>query len=57
LSQRKSYPVSVKSESYAELVAEVKALREEIRNITTNTYKTANNTEYLETWDSKGLPN
>jgi len=57
LSQRKSYPVSVKSESYAELVAEVKALREEIRNITTNTYKTANNTEYLETWNSKGLPN
>lgn len=60
VSPRKSYPVTVKGEGNVELVAEVKALREEVasmnRNVTANTYKTANNTEYLESWDSKGLP-
>lgn len=60
ISPRKSYPATVKGESYAELIDEVKSLREEVasmnRNVTANTYKTANNTEYLETWDTQGLP-
>jgi hypothetical protein len=60
VSPRKGYPATVKGESYKELLDEVKSLREEVasmnRNVTTNTAKTANNTEYLETWDSQGLP-
>jgi hypothetical protein len=60
ISPRKGYPATVKGEGNAELIAEVKALREEVasmnRNGTANTFKTANNTEYLETWDAKGLP-
>jgi hypothetical protein len=46
--------------SMDELIAKVEALTEEVasmnRNVSANTYKTANNTEYLETWDSTGLP-
>jgi hypothetical protein len=60
ISPRKSYPATVKGESYAELLAEVKALREEVKNANSTKIsyasKIANNTEYLETWNTQGLP-
>lgn len=60
ISPRKSYPATVNGASYAELLSEVKALRREVTNsnfnLTTNTNKIANFTEYLEQWNSEGMP-